>query len=203
MLAQPPDIGLVTSQTGTVNAALLSGTDTDGLSVLDVANRVRLRIFQRDEGDNQVALGLRCKGLVLRGDILKQGRVVELDFVAALLEGDAIDLLALDGLRFVCRVNLDDIVGSLALVLQNLDGLGGVVGGNDAVRDLALQQQGRCGITGVAQGNEVAVRRHTVSTAGTGVCAGNRRIVQSLDVIDEVDFLQRVRQRQSHSGTSR
>ena len=40
VLAQPPDVGLVTSQTGTVDAALLTSTDTDGLSVLHVANAV-------------------------------------------------------------------------------------------------------------------------------------------------------------------
>ena len=38
VLAQPPNVGLVACQAGTVDAALLSGTDTDGLTVLDVAN---------------------------------------------------------------------------------------------------------------------------------------------------------------------
>ena len=40
MLAQPPNISLVASQTGTVDTALLTSTDTDGLAVLDVADRV-------------------------------------------------------------------------------------------------------------------------------------------------------------------
>ena len=39
MLAQPPDVGLLTSQTGAVDTALLTSTDTDGLPVRDVADR--------------------------------------------------------------------------------------------------------------------------------------------------------------------
>ena len=38
MLAQVPDIRFVACQTGTVDTTLLAGTDTDGLSVLDVAD---------------------------------------------------------------------------------------------------------------------------------------------------------------------
>ena len=38
MLAEPPDVGLVASQTGTVDTALLSCSDTDGLAVLHVAD---------------------------------------------------------------------------------------------------------------------------------------------------------------------
>ena len=34
---------------------MLAGTDTDGLSVLNVADWVALRIFQCDKGDDQVA----------------------------------------------------------------------------------------------------------------------------------------------------
>ena len=40
MLAQPPDVSLVTCQTCTVDTALLTSTDTDSLTVLDVADRV-------------------------------------------------------------------------------------------------------------------------------------------------------------------
>ena len=99
MLAQPPDVGLVASQTGAMDAALLSGTNADGLSVLDVAYRVRLGVLQRDKCNNQVALGLGRERLVLGGDILKQGRVVQLAFVASLFEGPANALLGLDGCK--------------------------------------------------------------------------------------------------------
>ena len=130
MLAQPPDVGLVACQTGTVDTALLTSADTDGLSVLHVAHRVRLGVFQCDQCDNQVAFGLRCEGLVLRGHILKEGIIIEFDLVTALFEGDAEHLFALDGLRHVGGINLNHVVGTLALVFQDLDGLRGEVGGN-------------------------------------------------------------------------
>ena len=117
MLAQPPDISLVTSQTCAVDTALLTSSDTNGLTVLYIAYRVTLSVLQGDKGDNQVALSLWSKGLVLSRHILEECIVVELDLVAALLEGDAEYLLALDWLRYVCRINLDYVICTLALVL--------------------------------------------------------------------------------------
>ena len=38
MLTEPPDVGLVASQTGTVDTALLTCSDADGLAVLHVAD---------------------------------------------------------------------------------------------------------------------------------------------------------------------
>ena len=40
MLTKIPDVGLIACQSCTVDTALLTGTDTDGLSVLDVADRI-------------------------------------------------------------------------------------------------------------------------------------------------------------------
>ena len=57
-LPHPPCVGLAASQTGAVDTALLSGADTDGLTILDVAYRVALGIFQGDEGDDQVTASL-------------------------------------------------------------------------------------------------------------------------------------------------
>ena len=158
MLAQPPDVGLVACQTGTVDTALLTSTDANGLSVLNVADTVRLGVLQRDEGDNQVALSLRRESLVLRGDILEEGRVVKFDFVAALFEGHTKALLTLDGLWLVGRVNLDDVIGTLTLVLQYLDSFSSEVGGNDTVADLTLQQQGGGSVASVAKSYKVTIR---------------------------------------------
>ena len=192
MLAQPPDVGLVASQTGTVDAALLTGADADSLTVLDVADAVRLCIFQRDECDDEVALGISSESLVLGGDVLEECGVVKLDFITALFEGDAKALLTLDRFGLVRRVYLDDVVGALALVLQNLDSLGGIVGGNDNVAHLTLQQQGGSSVAGVAECYEVTIARHAVSTACTGISTGDRAVVQSLDIVDKVNLLQRV-----------
>ena len=72
MLAQPPYVGLVACQTCAVYAALLSGTDAYGLSVLHVAYRVALSVLQRDKTYYKVALSLFGECLVLCGYILKE-----------------------------------------------------------------------------------------------------------------------------------
>ena len=46
VLAEPPDVGLAACQTCAVDAALLTGSDADGLSVLHIANAVGLCVFQ-------------------------------------------------------------------------------------------------------------------------------------------------------------
>ena len=203
MLAQPPDVGLVTCQTGAVDTALLTGTDTDGLSVLHVADRVRLGIFQGDKGDDQVAFGLWGKGLVLGGHILEEGIVVEFDLVTALLKGDAEHLLALDRLRHVGRINLNHIIGTLALILQDLDSLRGEVWGDHTVAYFTLQQFGGGGVAGVRERHKVTVTRHTVSTTGTGVGTGDGTLVETLHVVHEVDLLQGVAQGQTYGSTCR
>ena len=51
-LAQPPYVCFLSSQTCAVDAALLSCTDTDGLSVLDIAYRVALGVLKGYKCDN-------------------------------------------------------------------------------------------------------------------------------------------------------
>ena len=95
ILAEPPDIGFVTSQARAVDAGLLTGADADGHAVFDVADRVGLSVFQGDEGDHQIALGIGGDILVFRRDILKEVRR-NLSFVAFLFKSDAVDFLRFD-----------------------------------------------------------------------------------------------------------
>ena len=75
-LAQPPFVSLATSQTSTVDTALLTGTDTDSLSVLHIAYRVTLCIFQCDERYDEVTLSICREILVLCRNILEECRIV-------------------------------------------------------------------------------------------------------------------------------
>lgn len=136
----PPLVGFLTGQSCAVDTALLSGSDTNGLSVLNVTNRVALRVFECDERNLQVAESLRSEFLILCRHVLEQLRIAEVNLVAALLECYAEYLLVLDGVRAIFRVNLYDAVVAFLLCLQNLEGLGVVVGSDDTVADLALDE---------------------------------------------------------------
>ena len=201
VLPQPPRVGFVACQAGAMDAALLAGSDADGLPVLDVADGVGLGVFQRDEGDGQVAAGFSGEGLVARGDVGEEGGVVEAYLVAALLEGDAEHLLALDGCRAIDGVDADDVVGAFPLLAQDLEGLFREVGCDHAVADLTFQDGGGHGIAGVGEGHEVAVGAHAVGSAGTDIGAGDGRQLL-LDVVDEIDFPECVAQGESHGGAS-
>ena len=52
VLTQPPVVGLLPRQTGAMNPTLLTCAHADDLAVLRIADRVRLRVFQRDEGEH-------------------------------------------------------------------------------------------------------------------------------------------------------
>ena len=54
MLTQPPDVCLIAGKTCAVDTGLLSGTDTDCLTVLNIAYGVRLGILQRNQGNQQI-----------------------------------------------------------------------------------------------------------------------------------------------------
>ena len=65
MLAQPPNVGLVTCQTRAMNTALLPCADADGLPVFNITYRIALRIFKGDKCDDEVAKGFGCEMLGL------------------------------------------------------------------------------------------------------------------------------------------
>jgi hypothetical protein len=201
-LAHPPFVGLAASQACAVDTALLTGTDADGLTVLNIAYGVRLGVFQCDECYLQVADSLRCEGLVLGGHVFEELWVGEVDVVAALLKGDAKDLLVLNGLGDVVGVYLDDAVGTLALLLEDFQSLGSVVGCDDAVADLALDESCCSLVAGVAEGAEVSVGAHAVGTTCTGIGV-SKWCELKVDVVDKVYLLQRVAQRQTDGSTGR
>ena len=118
-----------------------------------------------------------------------------------MFEGDAKDLLVLNGSGSVGSIHLDDVVGALALLTENLQCLVGKAGSNDPVAHLTLDNQGRCLIADVGESYEITIARHTVGTAGTGIGAGHWRGIKSGNVINKVYLLQRVAQGESHGST--
>lgn len=165
MLAQPPDIRFVAGETGAVDAALLSGTDTDSLAVLGVAYGVALRIFKRNECNFQVALRFFGERLVNGRNIFKEAIVGEVDFVSSLFESNSINLLALNSGGAVVRVHFKDDVRSFTLGTENLQSFFGIVRSDYAVTDFTLDKQGGRFIAGIGKSNKVSVGRHSVRAA--------------------------------------
>ncbi len=118
---------LVARQARTVDAALLAGAHTDGLAVLHVAHRIGLGILQRDERHDHVDLR-RFRNFLVLGHHVFQQRLVDLEVVVALLEGDAEDVLQLEFRGLVSGIDLDDVVLALLLGLEDLERLVGVTG---------------------------------------------------------------------------
>ena len=76
-----------------MDAALLAGAHADGLTVLDVADRVGLGVFQGDEADDQVNFGALGQLLVL-GDNVLEHFLVNFEEIVSLLKDHAEDLTA-------------------------------------------------------------------------------------------------------------
>ena len=121
-----------------MNTALLACTDTDSLSVFDVTDRVTLGIFQRDEGDNQVAFSLIGECFALCWNVLKQRRIIKFHLIASLFESHTKHLFAFNRRGNIVGINLNDIVGTLSFVFQNLDSFGCKARCNNSIADLSL-----------------------------------------------------------------
>ena len=173
-MAQLPVVGLLACQTGAVDAALLACAHTDGLTMIGVAHAVGLGVLQGDEGNDQITLLLLGHVLVLGDPVVQHGVGVDLQLVAALLKGDAVHLLVLNGGGLIIGIDGDHVVVAFLLAGKDLQCFRLVARGNDAVGHLVLDEL--CGghIADVRQGDPVAEGGHAVRTAGTGVGAGQR-----------------------------
>ena len=184
-----------------MDAALLACAHTDGLTMIGVAHAVGLGILQGDEGNDQITLLLLGHVLVLGDPVVQHGVGVDDQLVAALLEGDTVHLLVLDGSGLVVRVDSNHVVVALLLAGQDGQCLRLVARGNDAVGHLVLDQL--CGghIADVGQGDPVAKGGHAVGTACTGVGICQRRQLHIRGNV--VHFALHIGERQAQSRARR
>ena len=124
-----------------MDAALLAGADADGLTADGVADGIGLGVLQGDHGDGQIHFGAVGQVLVLGHDVGEE-IVIDDQFVAALFEGHAEDLFALQGSGLVFWIDLDDAVAALFFLLQKLEGLRLITGSDDAIGDLTADDAG-------------------------------------------------------------
>ena len=158
-------------------------------------------IFEGDERNDEVTACLLGKFFAHGGDIFKEGRVVQPHFVASLFKSDAEHLFPFDGGRTVGGIHLDNVVGALALLAQDLECLLGVAGCNHAIAHLTFDEQGGGLVAGVAERNEVAIAAHAVGAACSGIGAGNG-CQGHLDIIHEINLGQCGAQWQADGSTS-
>lgn len=97
MLPEPPVIGFITRETGTVDAGLLACTETDDLPVLCIADGVGLGVFEGDCCHGEIDNGGFGEDAIGGGDDVGEGLGGDFDVVAVLGEGDSIDLAGLGG----------------------------------------------------------------------------------------------------------
>lgn len=95
MLPEPPVIGLVTGEAGTVDAGLLACTETDDLSVLGVTDGVGLGVFEGDGCNGEVGDGGIREDAVWGADDVGEGLGSDFDVIAVLRERDSINLAGL------------------------------------------------------------------------------------------------------------
>ena len=99
-----------------MDTGLLSGTDADSLTVLDIAYGIGLGILQSDQCDLHIDQGT-LRDLLVHSHDIGQQVTIDVQFVTTLLKSDTIYLLVLDGSGPVGRIDLDDIVSTLFLLL--------------------------------------------------------------------------------------
>ena len=194
MVAQLPDVRLVAREARAVDAALLPRAHADELAVLRVAYGVRLRVFEGDQAQRQIAL-LRVRQRFIFCDDIRERLLAERKLVAALLERDAEHVFLLDGRGLVGRVDGDDVVAALALGFQDRQRRVGIARRDHAVGHFVLDQLRGGLVAFVRQRDPVAEAGHPVGAARAGV--GARQRGQLEPVLDKIHFAQRIVQRQA------
>ena len=141
VLLKHPAVGFGAGEAGAVDAGLLAGAEADDLSVGGEADGVGLGVAEGDGGDEQVAAGVGGEVALLGDDVVEE-LVVDGAGVGGLFEADAEEFAALGGGRGEVGVGFEDQVAAALFGLEQLERVGVVGGGDDAVGDFAAEELG-------------------------------------------------------------
>ena len=183
-----------------MDPGLLSGSDTDCLSVFYKAHGIGLGIFQGDHGNCQIDLCLLGQFFILCHDIGEEF-IVDLQLISSLFKGNAKHILVLQLCRLIGRIDLYHVIISFFLLLQDFQSLRLISRSNHAVGHLALNKPCRIHITDVGQRNKVSKGRHPVCSSGSCIGTGQRGKLSK--VVHPVDFRQRLGKRKPYRSTCR
>lgn len=166
-----------------MHTALLPGADADCLAVFRIADGVRLRILERNQCNQKIALRIIRNFLVRCYDVFKQ-RPVDYKLVAPLLKRHAEHILMLHGRGDIIRIDPYNIIAAAALAFEDFERLVRIAGRDDTVGNLTCEQTRRLCVTNVGEGRPVAIGRHAVRAARARVSACDRRKLQIVDKVN-------------------
>jgi len=201
MLAEKPCISLGACESGAVDSGLLTCAYADRLTVDCIANGVGLGVLEGDQSNDKVALCGCGKLLVIGYDVFKKV-FADLEFVSALFEGDAVNILGFDGFGLVFGIDFNDVVSALSLALEDFESFGFVSGSDDTVGNFTSDEL--CGgyVTYIGESNPVTEGAETVGTACTNISTGERGLVKTFDIFNEASLLERFGEGKTNSSRS-
>ena len=199
ILTQPPNVCFVTSKTSAVYARLLTCTDTDCLTVFNIANGVRLGVFQSNQSNQQIASC--CFGnFFINGRTVNEHISGNFCFVTILFKSNAKYIFSFGQTRNIVRINFDYIISTVAFGFEDFHSFFGIARSDYAVRNFTSKHGSSFFIANIGQSYEVTIGAHTVSTTSTSVSSCKRRKFQ---IVNIVDFFQSVAHRHSYCCTCR
>ena len=154
-LAEEPVICLLACEACAVDSGLLACANADCLSVVCVAYGVGLCILKSDKCDDKVALSSFCEFLVICNYVGKK-LLIDSEVVSSLLECDTEHVLCLLFSGNVVGIDLNDIVVTLLLCLEDLKCFVCIAGSDDTVGNLALNEESCCSVANVGKCDPVA-----------------------------------------------
>ena len=197
MLAEEPCVSLAACEPCAVNSRLLACAYADSLSVICKTYGVGLCVLECDECDDEIAYSF-LRQVLLCCDNVAQQLLIDPEEIVSLLECNAEYHLGLLLRRHVVRVDLDDVVAALSLGLQQLERFVSISRSDDAVRNLSLDELCSRYVADVRQSYPVTERAHSVGSSCSCISACERRLVESLDVVNEAGLLELFRQNGSY-----
>ncbi len=182
-MAQLPVVGFLSGKPRAVNAALLSGADTDNLAVLYIANAVGLCVFQGNQRKYEIAF-LRVGQCFVFGYNVFQHAAVDFQVVSSLLERDAVHLLVFQGNGHVIGIDLHHVVIAAFFGFQDFQSFRLITRRDDSVSNFIFDYFSRGHVARIGKRNPVAETAHAVGAAGARVGTGQRgELYFGIDVI--------------------
>ena len=185
-MSEPPFVGFVAGEPRAVNSALLACADSDCLPVFDIANAVRLRVFQHDERNHQIAFFFFRKIFVFCNNVFEAGRI-NFQKIVSLFECDSENLLALQFRRNEIFIDLNHAIRALFFASKNFKRVRIVRWSDDSVGNFFCDELRRGFVARIRKRDEISETRHSVRATRARIRRSKRR---KFDIASKINFFQ-------------